>query len=209
MEKNPLKKEKGKGKKVKGKSNPLVLKYLIAGLGNVGEEYANSRHNIGFLILDSLAERTGITFKLCRHAFISVYKFKSHEFVLLKPSTYVNLSGKAVNYWLQKEKIPVENLLVIVDDIALPFGMMRMRSKGGDGGHNGLKNINETLSTSHYARLRFGTGSDFPKGRQVDYVLGDWTKSEQEDLPAKIEQAIEMLKSFATVGVQKTMSAFN
>lgn len=185
------------------------MNYLIAGLGNVGEEYTNSRHNIGFLILDSLAAITGISFKLSRHAFICEYKFKGHKLVLLKPSTYVNLSGKAVNYWLQKEKIPVENLLVIVDDIALPFGILRMREKGGDGGHNGLKNINEALGTNHYTRLRFGTGNNFPKGTQVNYVLGEWTKSEQQGLPAKIERAIEMIKSFATAGVQKTMSVYN
>ena len=187
----------------------MALKYLIAGLGNIGEEYTNSRHNIGFLVLNALAEISGIEFKPGRHAFISEYKFKGRAFVLIKPTTYVNLSGKAVNYWLQKEKIPIENLLVIVDDIALPFGVLRMRAKGGDGGHNGLKNINEALGTTNYARLRFGTGSEFPKGRQVDYVLGEWTKNEQEELPAKIEHAIDMIKSFATVGVQKTMADFN
>ena len=187
----------------------MALKYLIAGLGNVGEEYANSRHNIGFLVLDALAERFGIEFKPGRHAFTSEYKFKGRTFVLIKSSTYVNLSGKAVNYWLQKEKIPVDNLLVIVDDIALPFGIMRMRSKGGDGGHKGLKDINEVLGTTDYARLRFGIGGDFPKGRQVDYVLGEWTKGENEALPAKIDQAIEMIKNFGTIGVNRTMSDFN
>lgn len=185
------------------------MKYLIAGLGNVGEEYINSRHNIGFFILNALAEASDSSFKPGRHVFISEYKFKGRIFVLIKPTTYVNLSGKAVNYWLQKEKIPVENLLVIVDDIALPFGMLRMRSKGGDGGHKGLKDINEVLETTDYARLRFGIGGDFPKGAQVDYVLGEWTKGEQETLPAKIERTIEMIKSFGTIGVQKTMSEFN
>ena len=194
----------------------MALKYLIAGLGNIGEEYTNSRHNIGFLVLDALADISGIEFKSGRHAFISelnlpagIGRFKGRVLVLIKPTTYVNLSGKAVNYWLQKEKIPIENLLVIVDDIALPFGVLRIRAKGGDGGHNGLKDINEALGTTNYARLRFGTGGEFPKGRQVDYVLGEWTKDEQEELPAKIECAVEMIKSFATVGVQKTMADFN
>jgi len=194
----------------------LALKYLIAGLGNVGEEYANSRHNIGFLVLDALAEVSDIDFKTGRHAVISelnlpagIGRFKGRTFVLIKPTTYVNLSGKAVNYWLQKEKIPVENLLVIADDIALPFGVLRMRSKGGAGGHNGLKDINETLGTTDYARLRFGIGGDFPKGAQVDYVLGEWTNGEQEILPARIDQAIEMIKGFGTIGVNRTMSDFN
>ncbi|MFH1320917.1 MAG: aminoacyl-tRNA hydrolase [Bacteroidota bacterium] len=185
------------------------MKFLIVGLGNVGEEYVNNRHNIGFLVLDALAEASKIPFKLKRHAFTSEFKFKGRIFVLIKPTTYMNLSGKAVNYWLQKEKIPLENLLVIVDDIALPCGTLRMREKGGDGGHNGLQNINEVLGTNNYARLRFGIGAEFPKGSQVNYVLGEWTKSEEKIVLQRVDQVIEMIKSYATIGVQKTMSEFN
>jgi peptidyl-tRNA hydrolase, PTH1 family len=185
------------------------LKYLIVGIGNVGDEYQHTRHNIGFDILDALAKASNICFQDNRYGFKAEYKFKGRIFVLLKPSTYVNLSGKAVNYWLQKENIPVENLLVILDDIALPLGSIRLRSKGSDGGHNGLKNINEILGRNDYARLRFGIGSEFPKGYQIDYVLGNWNEEEHKILAERIPIVFEIIKSFGLAGVQRTMSQFN
>ncbi len=185
------------------------MKYLIAGLGNIGPEYKNTRHNIGFQILDAFAEASNISFNDKRYGFVSEYKYKSRIFVLLKPTTYMNLSGRAVNYWLQKEKIPVEKLLVLVDDIALPFGIIRMRAKGGPGGHNGLANIQNVLGRNDYARLRFGIGDEFHTGFQVDYVLSEWTKEEQRQLPEKIDHCIEMIKSFGTIGVERTMNFFN
>jgi peptidyl-tRNA hydrolase, PTH1 family len=186
-----------------------VNKYLIAGLGNPGEEYANTRHNIGFMILDALSEASNIFFKTDRLAWIAEYKFKGRTFILIKPSTFMNLSGKAVNYWLQAEKIPVENLLVVTDDIALPVGTLRLKGKGSDGGHNGLKSINETLGTSDYARLRFGVGNNFSKGKQSDYVLGQWTKEESEIIRPRIEQSVEIIKAFGTIGLALTMTNFN
>lgn len=182
---------------------------MIVGLGNVGDEYQHTRHNIGFEILDALAKASNICFTDKRYGFISEYKFKGRTFVLLKPSTYVNLSGKAVNYWMQKENIPIENLLVILDDLALPLGTLRLRSKGSDGGHNGLKNIDEVLGRQDYARLRFGIGNEFPKGYQVDYVLGEWTAEEKKILDERIPIVIEIIKGFGTIGVQRTMSQFN
>jgi len=184
-------------------------KFLIVGLGNIGDEYANTRHNIGFMVLDAIAKENNLNFGVGRLADIAEYKFKGKTLILIKPSTYMNLSGKAVNYWLQAEKIPVENLLVITDDIALPMGMLRMKGKGSDGGHNGLKNIQETLNTPNYARLRFGVGSEFSKGRQVDYVLGKWNKEEGELLKDRIHMAVQMIQGFATIGLQRTMTAFN
>jgi peptidyl-tRNA hydrolase, PTH1 family len=185
------------------------MKFLIAGLGNIGDEYANTRHNIGFWVVDALAKASTAIFKTDRLASVAEAKFKGRTFVLIKPSTYMNLSGKAVNYWLQAEKIPLENLLVVTDDIALPFGKLRMKGKGSDGGHNGLKSIQETLGTTEYARLRFGIGSEFSKGKQVDYVLGNWSKEELTLLPERIEQAAEMIRSFGTIGLQLTMTQFN
>lgn len=185
------------------------MKYLIVGLGNVGNEYRHTRHNIGFEVLDALAEASNICFQDKRYGFVTEFKYKGRTFVLLKPSTYVNLSGKAVNYWLQKENIPIENLLVILDDLILPLGTLRLRSKGSDGGHNGLKNINEILGRNDYARLRFGIGNDFPKGYQVDYVLGNWSDDEKEVLNDRIPVAIEIIKSFGTAGIQLTMTQFN
>jgi PTH1 family peptidyl-tRNA hydrolase len=185
------------------------LKYLIVGLGNVGDEYQHTRHNIGFEILDALAKASNICFTDKRYGFVSEYKFKGRNFVLLKPSTYVNLSGKAVNYWLQKENIPIENLLIILDDIALPLGTIRLRSKGSDGGHNGLKSIDEVLGRQDYVRLRFGIGNEFPKGYQVDYVLGEWTADEKKFLDERVPIVIEMIKSFGTIGVQRTMTQYN
>jgi PTH1 family peptidyl-tRNA hydrolase len=185
------------------------LKYLIVGLGNIGDEYQNTRHNIGFTVLDALAKASNICFQDKRYGNTAEYKFKGRTFVLLKPSTYMNLSGKAVNYWLQQEKIPIENLFVIADDLALPLGTLRLRPKGSDGGHNGLKNINEVLCTQGYARLRFGIGNEFPKGYQVDYVLNPWTKDEEKILNERIPIAVEMIKSFGTAGLQLTMTQFN
>jgi PTH1 family peptidyl-tRNA hydrolase len=185
------------------------VKYLIAGLGNPGEAYHNTRHNIGFSILDALAEKSGLHFSDKRHAWTAQYKHKGRIYVLIKPTTYVNLSGKAINYWLQKEKIPPENLLVIIDDVNLPFGTLRIRKKGGDGGHNGLKSINEMLGHHQYPRLRFGIGSDFYPGEQADYVLSEWSAEEKEHLPERIEKAIEMIKQFGVMGVNRTMSLYN
>lgn len=185
------------------------MKYLIAGLGNIGAEYKNTRHNIGFQILDALVGASNISFTDHRYGFIAEYKFKSRTFILLKPTTYMNLSGKAVSYWLQKEAIGIENLLVMVDDLALPFGTIRLRAKGGAGGHNGLENINQVLGRNDYARLRFGIGDNFHKGYQVDYVLGDWTQDEKTELPFKIDTCIEIMQSFGTIGTERTMNFFN
>jgi len=186
-----------------------MSKYLIAGLGNIGEEYTETRHNIGFKVLDALAKEEGLTFRTDRLAAVAEYKFKGRIFILIKPSTFMNLSGKALNYWMQAEKISLENTLILTDDLALPFGSLRMKTKGSDGGHNGLKSIQETLNNTEYARLRFGIGSTFSKGKQVDYVLGTWTAEEQAALSPRITQAIEMIKSFGTIGPQRTMTAFN
>jgi PTH1 family peptidyl-tRNA hydrolase len=186
-----------------------MSKFLIVGLGNIGEEYKDTRHNIGFMILDAIAKKHELKFRTERLADIAEFKFKGKMLVLVKPSTYMNLSGKAVNYWLQAERIPKENLLVITDDIALPMGALRMKGKGSDGGHNGLKNIQEVLITTEYARLRFGVGNEFQKGRQVDYVLGKWNSEEEKILIPRIEMAMEMIQAFATIGLQRTMSAFN
>ncbi len=185
------------------------MKYLIVGLGNIGPEYFHTRHNIGFRILDALAETAKIEFKDGRYGAIAEYKFKGRIFILVKPSTYMNLSGKAVNYWLQKENIPIENMMVLVDDLALPFGTLRLRPKGSDAGHNGLKHINETLGHQNYTRLRFGIGSNFTQGKQVDYVLGKWTEEEQEKLPELYKTCINMIKGISTIGVQRTMTAYN
>ncbi|MGF7139853.1 aminoacyl-tRNA hydrolase [Roseimarinus sediminis] len=186
------------------------MKYLIVGLGNIGEEYKNTRHNIGFKILDALARASNIVFDINRRYGAMVeYKFKGRTFVLLKPSTYMNLSGNAVRYWMQKEKIPLENVLIIVDDIALPFGAIRMRGKGGDAGHNGLKHITQILGTSNYARVRFGIGNEFNKGQQIDYVLGEWSPEEEALLPERMDKVIEIIHSFGTIGLDRTMNFFN
>ena len=187
------------------------MKFLIVGLGNIGPEYKNTRHNIGFQIVDAFVSQQSrdAFFSPNRYAFTSEYKFKNRTFILIKPTTFMNLSGKAVNYWLQKEKILRENLLVITDDIALPFGTLRLKPQGSDGGHNGLKSIHETLGSSDYPRLRFGIGSNFSKGRQVEYVLSEWEEEEKKILPEKISNAVEMIKSFGTTGIQKTMTEFN
>lgn len=185
------------------------MKFLIVGLGNIGEEYKNTRHNIGFKVLDMLAEQSGTFFSSQRLADVAEIKYKGKILILIKPATYMNLSGKAVNYWLQKEKIPVENMLIITDDIALPFGTIRIRPKGSDGGHNGLKSINESINTQDYPRLRFGIGNNFPKGKQAEYVLGEWSEEEQKTLEQRIDVATQVVKSFATVGLQRTMNDFS
>jgi PTH1 family peptidyl-tRNA hydrolase len=185
------------------------LKYLIAGLGNIGSEYAHTRHNIGFDVLDALAGASNISFVDGRYGFTSLYKFKGKSIYLLKPSTYVNLSGKAVDYWLKKHKIPLENLLIVVDDLALPFGVLRLKPRGGDAGHNGLINITEILGTSNFARLRFGIGADFSKGFQVDFVLSQFSLTEKTTLSERIAIAGEMIRSFVVSGVENTMSQYN
>ncbi len=185
------------------------MKYLITGLGNPGDEYANTRHNIGFRIVDALAAGAGIPWEDKRYGFVGRMQHRARWLILLKPTTYVNLSGRAVHYWLKKEKLEPARLLVIADDIALPFGKIRLRPKGGDGGHNGLASINQTLGTSEYPRLRFGIGRDFPPGRQVDYVLGEWTEEEEKELDDHIRRAAEAVLSFATIGLERTMNLFN
>jgi len=186
-----------------------VTKYLIAGLGNIGPDYEGTRHNIGFEVLDSLAKESGISFSSDRYAFRAELKVKNKQLILIKPTTYMNLSGKAVNYWLQQEKIPLRNLLVVVDDLALPHGTLRLKLKGSDGGQNGLKNINQVLGRQDYARLRFGIGNDFPRGHQVDYVLGKWSTEEQTLIQPKVLKAGEAIKSFALAGAAITMNQFN
>lgn len=185
------------------------MKFLIAGLGNIGSEYELTRHNIGFLVLDRLADVKGITFELSRHAEKAELKFKGRQIHLIKPTTYMNLSGKAIAYWLQELKIPKENLLVIVDDIALPFGTLRMRKQGSAAGHNGLTNIEQVLGGTDYTRLRFGIGNNFNKGQQVDYVLGNFTQEEFQALPPLMDKASEMILSFCTIGPDRTMSQYN
>lgn len=185
------------------------MKYLIAGLGNIGPKYELTRHNIGFLILDQLADKFNADFVTSRLADKTEFKHKGRTLHLIKPNTYMNLSGKAVSYWLNELKVPKENLLVIMDDVALPFGKMRMRSKGSSAGHNGLKNIELMLNSQEYPRLRFGIGDDFHKGQQADYVLSNFTNEEFEALPALIQKAVDMILSFCTIGVEKTMSLYN
>ncbi len=185
------------------------MKFLIVGLGNPGSKYENTRHNIGFKVLDALAELSNTTFKEERYAKVAVVKHKGRSFHLVKPTTFMNLSGKAVNYWLQQNKIDYNNLLVITDDIALPFGALRLRGKGSDGGHNGLKDIQTVLGRSDYARLKFGVGNDFARGRQADYVLSDWNSEEEETLKPRIEQAGKIVLAFGTLGLVRAMSDFN
>ncbi|WP_026837199.1 aminoacyl-tRNA hydrolase [Gillisia sp. JM1] len=186
-----------------------MKKFLIAGLGNIGPKYHNTRHNIGFKVVDYLAEKEGVSFATDKLGDIASFRFKGRTFILLKPSTYMNLSGKAVNYWLTKEKIPLENLLVVTDDLNLNFGAIRVKTKGSDGGHNGLKDIQLQLNTSTYNRFRFGISDEFSKGRQVDYVLADWSLEEEKNLPERLEKAAELIKSFATAGINITMNTFN
>lgn len=185
------------------------MKYLIAGLGNIGAEYVNTRHNIGFEVADMLIHDLKGETKVERLAIVSKVKFKGKTLVIIKPTTFMNLSGKSIKYWLDKEKIPIENMLVILDDLALPTATLRMKAKGGDAGHNGLTDIIEKLGTNVFPRLRIGIGDNFPRGRQVDYVLGEWTKSEEKLMLPRIDTAVDIVKSFVSIGIQRTMGAFN
>ncbi|HMJ68781.1 MAG TPA: aminoacyl-tRNA hydrolase [Cyclobacteriaceae bacterium] len=185
------------------------MKYLVAGLGNIGAEYDLTRHNVGFLVLDRMADNEKVGFTTGRLADKAEVKFKGRQFHLIKPNTYMNLSGKAIAYWLQELKIPNENLLVIVDEIALPFGKLRMKTSGSAGGHNGLKNIELLLGTQNYSRLRVGIGGNYSKGQQVDYVLSRFSEQEFEELPPIMDNVIEMIRSFATIGPERTMNFFN
>ncbi|MDE5968128.1 MAG: aminoacyl-tRNA hydrolase [Muribaculaceae bacterium] len=185
------------------------MKYLIVGLGNIGPEYEDTRHNLGFKVLDALAEASNISFKTERYGDIAQCRLKNKQMILLKPSTFMNLSGNAVRYWKDKEKIELENILVVVDDLALPFGAIRLKPSGSDAGHNGLKNIAAMLGTQAYARLRFGIGNDFPRGCQVDYVLGSFTLDERQKLPVRIDVAVDAIKEFVLAGLQKAMCDFN
>ncbi len=193
----------------KNNIEPDMKKYLIVGLGNIGEKYHNTRHNIGFSVLDALAEKKQITFETKRLGDIARFRYKGRTFILLKPNTFMNLSGKALKYWQTIENIPLENVLVISDDLNLTFGTLRLKAKGSAGGHNGLTNINEHLQTQNYARLRFGIGSEYGKGRQIDYVLGQWDKEEQDILEERIEKSTKAITSFAMAGLANTMSDFN
>lgn len=185
------------------------MKYLIVGLGNIGPEYQDTRHNIGFSVLDAFAKASNAVFEEKRYGAVCEVRVKGRILVLLKPNTYMNLSGKAVNYWMQQEKIVIENLLVVVDDLALPFGTLRLRGQGSDGGHNGLKNINALLGSNAYARLRYGIGNAFLKGRQIDYVLGSWSEEEEKALPDLLEKGGEIIHNFVLQGIARTMNIFN
>lgn len=185
------------------------MKYLIVGLGNIGSEYAGTRHNIGFRVLDAFAKASNLVFRDGRYGFTAQTSIKGRQLVLLKPSTYMNLSGNAVRYWMQQEKIPLENLLVVVDDLSLPFGQLRMKGKGSDGGHNGLKHIAQILETQDYARLRFGIGNDYPRGGQVDYVLGHFTDEDMKTMDERLAHAVDMIKSFCLAGLEITMNQYN
>ncbi len=185
------------------------MKFLIAGLGNPGSEYTHTRHNIGFMIADALVQHAGASFISSRHAFLASFKFRSKQIYVIKPTTYMNLSGKAVNYYLQAENILPENMMVVTDDIALPFGKIRIRSKGSDGGHNGLHDIIETIKTISFPRLRFGIGNDYPKGKQADFVLSPFTETELQTLPERIKICTEAIHCFLTAGITRAMNDFN
>jgi PTH1 family peptidyl-tRNA hydrolase len=198
-----------KNKEPFDKGDATMKKFLIVGLGNIGEQYANTRHNIGFKILDYFAQKEDLTFETVKLGDKANYKLKGRTFIFLKPSTYMNLSGKAVKYWLEKEKIPLENLLIITDDLNLPFGSIRLKTKGSNGGHNGLKDIQEKLNTTKYNRFRFGISDVFSKGRQVDYVLGEWNTEETSKLDERLDKSIDLIKSFGLSGVNNSMNSFN
>jgi len=197
------------GKKKTGENIDPMKKFLIVGLGNIGPKYENTRHNIGFKILDELAREKELTFETQKLGDVATFKYKGRTFILLKPSTYMNLSGKAVNYWMQKEKIALENLLVVTDDLNLAFGTLRLKTKGSDGGHNGLKDIQAQLNTTKYNRFRFGISDKFSKGSQVDYVLGEWNEDEESKLQERLKTSAELIQSFGTAGVSNTMNTFN
>lgn len=185
------------------------MKYLIVGLGNIGAEYALTRHNIGFMVLDFMAKKAEVTWRTERLADCTEIKHKGRSLHLIKPNTYMNLSGKAVNYWLQELKIPVENLLVVVDDLAIDHAVLRLRKKGSAGGHNGLSSIEECISTAEYARLRFGIGNDYPKGKQADYVLSNFSEKQLDDLPAVLDKSVEGIYTFVTSGIERAMNVIN
>ena len=186
-----------------------MAKFLIVGLGNIGDEYAGTRHNIGFMMIDAFAASVKAEWQDKRYGFVAKCRVKNAELVLLKPSTFMNLSGNAVRYWLQQEKIPVENLLVLVDDLNLPFGTIRIRKQGSNGGHNGLGNIQSVLGTENYARVRFGIGNEYTRGTQINFVLGTWTEEEKQALPEKLELMKEIIPSFCLQGIDPTMNFFN
>ena len=185
------------------------MNYLVVGLGNIGAEYADTRHNVGFMVLDAWASAAGATFTTQRYGDVAEVSFKGRGITLLKPSTYMNLSGNAVRYWVNKLKLPLENVIVICDDLNLPFGTLRMRKKGSDGGHNGLKNIQELLETQEYPRIRIGIGNDFQKGRQVDFVIGPMSAEEKEKMPEICDSVIDGVKAFVTIGIDRAMNCFN
>lgn len=201
--------KEGKQEQSETEKNHQQMNFLIVGLGNIGSEYAQTRHNIGFRVLDALAKASNLVFEDKRYGAVTTLKVKNQTLTLLKPSTYMNLSGNAVRYWMNEKKIPVENILVVVDDLSLPFGQLRMRPGGSEAGHNGLKHISSVLGTQQYARLRFGIGNDFPRGGQVDFVLGEFTDEDLKTMDERLELAGEMVKSFARSGIQFTMNHFN
>ena len=187
----------------------VMNKFLVVGLGNIGAEYVNTRHNIGFKVLDFLAKKESIAFETVKLGAVAELKLKGKTFFLLKPNTYMNLSGKSVKFWMDKKNIPLQNILIIADDLNLSFGTIRIRTKGSDGGHNGLKNITLVLNTQEYARFRFGISDEFKKGKQIDYVLGEWNEEEKAKLPERLEVASEIIKSFGLAGLENTMTLFN
>lgn len=201
--------KEGKQEQSETEKNHQQMNFLIVGLGNIGSEYAQTRHNIGFRVLDALAKASNLVFEDKRYGAVTTMKVKNQTLTLLKPSTYMNLSGNAVRYWMNEKKIPLENILVVVDDLSLPFGQLRMRPGGSEAGHNGLKHISSVLGTQQYARLRFGIGNDFPRGGQVDFVLGEFTDEDLKTMDERLELAGEMVKSFALSGIQFTMNHFN
>lgn len=201
--------KEGKQEQSETEKNHQQMNFLIVGLGNIGSEYAQTRHNIGFRVLDALAKASNLVFEDKRYGAVTTLKVKNQTLTLLKPSTYMNLSGNAVRYWMNEKKIPLENILVVVDDLSLPFGQLRMRPGGSEAGHNGLKHISSVLGTQQYARLRFGIGNDFPRGGQVDFVLGEFTDEDLKTMDERLELAGEMVKSFARSGIQFTMNHFN
>lgn len=197
------------GKDQEQKEEQNEMKYIVAGLGNVGEEYEGTRHNTGFMVVDRLAKSAEARWELSRHAYRTEIKLKGRTIILLKPTTYMNLSGKAIKYWLMQEKVELSRLLVVVDDIALPLGELRMKKQGSGGGHNGLKNIEEMLGSNAYCRLRVGVGNDFARGRQIDYVLGQYSEGELAELSQHLDEAAEMVKAFVLEGADRAMNKFN
>ena len=197
------------GKDQEQKEEQNEMKYIVAGLGNVGEEYEGTRHNTGFMVVDRLAKSAEARWELSRHAYRTEIKLKGRTIILLKPTTYMNLSGKAIKYWLMQEKVELSRLLVVVDDIALPLGELRMKKQGSGGGHNGLKNIEEMLGSNAYCRLRVGVGNDFARGRQIDYVLGQYSEGELAELSQHLDEAAEMVKTFVLEGADRAMNKFN